>query len=108
MGKKSKRKPSKGASKSPLEFQIDDRVTLKGLQSLQHNGKHGTIVSLPTKVRNEERRFGVRLDGSNRPIGVKPCNIERDIDPSLWDCMSTDEQLRARREDQYHVQCYKV
>ena len=67
------------AKKSPFvdtkdqAFQKGDRVTLVGLEASELNGKRGIIIS-PSNPSNENR-YGVRIDGIRKPMGVKPTNI---------------------------------
>ena len=98
MGKKSRRKKRDKAEQ--LEFEIDNRVTLKDLKATQYNGKHGTIVSLPDDPKDPDQRFGVRVDGSNEPIGIKAVNMEMAniLDPNVQAGMSTEQKLRLRKE----------
>ena len=52
-----------------------DRVTLVGLKSLEFNGKQGIVVSLSNS--SNGGRYGVRVDGTRKPMRVKPANIKR-------------------------------
>ena len=98
MGKKSRRGKRKKAEQ--LKYEIDDRVTLKDLKATQYNRKHGTIVSLPSDPKDPDQRFGVRVDGFKKPIGIKAVNMEMaDIrDPNVQAGMSTKQKLRLRKE----------
>uniref|UniRef100_A0A7S4AFQ8 Uncharacterized protein n=1 Tax=Pseudo-nitzschia australis TaxID=44445 RepID=A0A7S4AFQ8_9STRA len=54
-------------------FQKGDRVTLVGLKASELNGKRGFIIS-PSNPANENR-YGVRVDGIRKPMGIKPPNF---------------------------------
>ena len=56
-------------------IRIGDRVALVGLKSLEHNGKQGIIVTLSDS--SNEDRYGVRLDGGRKPVGIKSINMIR-------------------------------
>ena len=104
VGKKSRRK--KREKKEQLEFEIDSRVTLKDLKATQYNGKHGTIVSLPSDPKNPYQRYNVRVDGSDETIGIKGVNMElADIlDPSVQAGMSTEQKLMLRQKAEAHTE----
>ena len=50
-----------------------NRVSLVGLKTSHFNGKNGTIVSLPKSSKNG--RYGVRIDGTPKPLAIKLANI---------------------------------
>ncbi|CAB9528467.1 expressed unknown protein [Seminavis robusta] len=75
---KSKRKTSNGPGalhSRQNEFKVGDRVSLEGLQSVRYNGRQGKIFSLPKHTSDPAERYGVLLDGCDKPIAIKPCNI---------------------------------
>ena len=84
MGKKSKRKPSNRQVNNLKEpppggsgggqFKIEDRVTLKDLNTKEFNGKSGTVVSLPVAL-DDSKRYGILIDGSQKPIAIQARNL---------------------------------
>ena len=58
---------------SNIKYNLGDRVSLSGLRKPGMNGKRGIIVSLPDS--SIEGRYGVRVDGSRKPVAIKPTHI---------------------------------
>ena len=78
-----------------IEHNLGDRVSLSGLRKIGMNGKRGTIVSLPDA--SDEGRYGVRVDGSRKPVAIKPANI-------LVDKCETSKQIQEGAKDQVLLQ----
>jgi hypothetical protein len=57
------------------KLQKGDRVTLVGLKSSEYRNKQGVIVTLSDS--SNEGRYGIRIDGTRKPIGIKPANIRK-------------------------------
>jgi hypothetical protein len=83
MGKKSRKRATKPGGKkqvpassfqSPTDLKLGDRIILKNLIARDYNGKLGTVTCLPESV-GESRRYGILVDGTSRPIAVRPHNI---------------------------------
>lgn len=105
MGKKSKKKrsPTTCGKENPtavaprsaaissgaaVEFKKGDRIILRGLESIQYNGRSGSIVSLP---KSPGERYGVLVDGKYAPIAVRARNVFSESSR-----MSTQEQQEQR------------
>ena len=65
--------------KASIEFNIGDQVVIIGLANAKHhNGKRGTIVSVPKDgVGVEVGRYGVKLDTDDEPLTSKPLGLKR-------------------------------
>mgnify|MGYP005857478597 CR=1 FL=1 len=61
-------------SNTDIALKLGDLVLLYNLKAIEYNGKRGKIYSLP-KQDDPEGRYGVLLDGSKDPIGIRALNI---------------------------------
>lgn len=80
-----------GPDRHRMELKIGYRVVLSGLKSTAYNDERGIIHSLPTPGQ-ANGRYGILLDGRDRPIGIRRENIFLvSTNPK-----TTEEKLRER------------